>query len=157
MESATQDTAAGAVAPSGQEAAQDAPTHDNGRVKRPPRVSPPAGSAPGQNKLAAVIDAIRAGGEEPVVNAGRDGKALRECSESPQDIATAFLCRERWGSDWLRAHPSIHAICADMATYQAWKRGVRTNGARASPVGKAGVQARSRELLHAIATGGGDT
>ena len=76
---------------------------------------------PKNNKLSEVIDRVRALGVEPVVNGGRDGRAVKECSAGAPDIAAAYaaVVTEEWGDKWLRANLSIHTVCDRMSGWMA--------------------------------------
>lgn len=130
----------GLLVPGGAGGQRD-PEPIEGAPSAAPKTEVSARASPKPNRLTAVIDLVQAAGV-PITATDRDGKAIKGCSASPEDIATAYVAAFRgdWdpgGNGWLQGNLALHVVIARLAGYQASKQpSQRTGSARASPPGE---------------------
>jgi len=97
--------------------------------------APPAPPKPLRpNKVAAVIDALRAA-DQPDVLSGYDKTAVAKCDAPAQTIVEAFLALNagEWGSQWVRENASIAVVANNIGTYLNQRKNGAPPPARASP------------------------
>jgi hypothetical protein len=79
-----------------------------------PVPKPRARPDPVTNRLACVIDRIRAAGLNVAVS-GRDGAALKDCTAAPEEIANCYIAiaRGEYGDAYMRRRLAIHYVATD--------------------------------------------